>query len=112
MIELAGVAADAIVGELRDERKATHKYLSRFKKSYSYSHASEEMKSAFLGKKATNDEAESALGGATAQIQRYGRIGLSHAAAVSDFKRNAFFHRPSKSKQEKNRLDFSISSTK
>ena len=100
MVELAGIAATAIISELRDEKKATHKYLSRFKKNYSYVHASNERKLAFLGKKATNDEAESALGGATAQIQRYGRIGLSHAAAVSDLKRNAFFHRLTNSKKE------------
>ena len=99
-IELAGIAAEAFIAELRDENKATHKYLSRFKKDYSYSYASAEKKQAFLGKKATNDEAESALGGATAQLQRFGRVSLSHAAAVSDLKRNAFFHRPSSSKSD------------
>ena len=37
-----------------------------------------------LGMRATNDEAESALGGATAQVQEYGQINISSAAAVSD----------------------------
>ena len=100
MIELAEIAANAIISKLRDEKKATHKYLSRFNKDYSYTHASEQKKKVFLGKKAINNEAESALGGATAQIQCFGCIGLSHAAAVSDIKRNAFFHRSSTSKKD------------
>ena len=46
-----------------------------------------------LGNTATNDEAESTLGGTTANIQRFGRIALSSAGAVSDMKRNAFLQR-------------------
>jgi len=53
-----------------------------------------------MGIQATNDEAESVLGGATANIQRYGRISLSGAGAVGDMKRNAFLHRPTKSKSK------------
>jgi hypothetical protein len=38
-----------------------------------------------LGIKVTNDdEAKSALGGATAQVQQYGRTNISSAAAISD----------------------------
>jgi hypothetical protein len=43
-----------------------------------------------LGKRATNDEAESSLGGATAQVQEYGRINISSAAAISDMNRNKY----------------------
>jgi hypothetical protein len=50
-------------------------------------------KNALLGNTATNDEAESTLGGRTANIQRFGRIALSSAGAVSDMKRNAFLKR-------------------
>jgi hypothetical protein len=51
-----------------------------------------------MGIRATNDEAESVPGGATANIQRYGHISLSGAGAVGDMRCNAFIHRPTKSK--------------
>jgi hypothetical protein len=51
-----------------------------------------------MGIRATNDEAESVLGGATANIQRYGPISLSGAGALGDLKQNAFVHQPTKSK--------------
>jgi hypothetical protein len=38
-----------------------------------------------------NDWSESALGGTTHQLQKYGRIGLTNAAAVSDAKANGYF---------------------
>ena len=55
-----------------------------------------------LGRKATNDEAESALGGATAQVQEYGRINISSAAAISDMNRNKYLqrkHEPARKKE-------------
>ena len=99
--ELAKVAADAILTELHNDSKATYKYLSRSKSEYCWKKCSGERKAALLGNKATNDEAESTLGGTTYQVQRYGRINLSNAAAVSDLKRNAFLHRNTKSKNDK-----------
>ena len=54
-----------------------------------------------LGKSATNDEAESCLGGTTAQVQRFERLALASAAAISDMRRNAFLHRPIKAKSDK-----------
>ena len=96
--ELAETAADAILTELHDETKATFKYLSSSKSEYSWKYCSEERKKALVGNKATNDEAESTLGGTTAQIQKYGRIALSSAAAVSTMKRNAFFDRSANTK--------------
>ena len=86
-------AADAICTELQDEKKATYKYLSISGSEYSWNHCGEEKKKALLGNTATNDEAESTLGGTTANIQRFGRIALSSAGAVSDMKRNAFLQR-------------------
>jgi hypothetical protein len=86
-------AADAICTELQDENKATYKYLSISRSEYSWSHCGEVKKNALLGNAATNDKAESTLGGTTTNIQRFGRIALSSAGAVSDMKRNAFLKR-------------------
>jgi len=49
---------------------------------------------------ATNDEAESTLGGSTGQLQRFGRIALASAAAVSTMKRNGYFRRTMKSDEK------------
>ena len=46
-----------------------------------------------LGKMASNYLAESSFAGVTAQVQCYGRIGMSAAAAVSDVGRNGFLSR-------------------
>ena len=70
-------AADAICTELQDEKKATYKYLSISGSEYSWDHCGAEKKKALLGNTATNDEAESTLGGTTANIQRFGQIALS-----------------------------------
>ena len=96
--ELAETAVDAILTELHDENKATNKYLSVSGSEYSWKHCSEERKLALLGTAATNDQAESTLGGCTSQIQRFGRIALSSAAAISDMCRNGFLHRPTGAK--------------
>lgn len=70
---------------------------------YSHNHCGSEKKKAMLGRKATNeDEAESALGGATAQVQEYGRINISSAAAISDMNRNKYLqrkHEPARKKE-------------
>ena len=95
--ELTKIAATTILTELHDTKKATNKYLSSSGSEYSWMHCSAARKTALLGTTATNDQAESTLGGCTAQIQKFGRISLSSAAAVSDLKRNGFFSRqPSK----------------
>jgi hypothetical protein len=93
LIVLAKTAARAIYDELRDESKATFKYLSVSGSEYSWNGCGEARKKALLGKKATNDEAESALGGTTSNIQQYGRINISSAGAISDAKRNGFLQR-------------------
>jgi hypothetical protein len=72
LINLAKTAAKAIYDELRDESKATFKYLSVSGSKYSWKGCDDARKKALLGKKATNDEAESALGGTMENIQRYG----------------------------------------
>jgi len=95
LINLAKTAAKAIYDELRDESKATFKYLSVLGSKYSWKGCDDARKKALLGKKATNDEAESALGGTTGNIQRYGRINISSAGAISDTKRNEFLQQQS-----------------
>ena len=99
VLELAKTAADAILVELHDKKKPTNKYLSSSGSEYSWEHCNEARKLALLGTTATNDVVESTLGGCTAQIQRYGRIALSSAAANSDMNRNGFFPSADKSKK-------------
>ena len=93
LVKLAQFAAQGIFKELHDEKKATLKYLSITKSPNSWAGCSEEAKTKMLGREATNDRAESALGGTTQQIQAYGRIGLANAAAISDAKQNGYFSR-------------------
>ena len=61
--------------------KLRHIYLSISQTGYSFDYATDARKQALMGKRATNDEAESTLGGATANIQRYGCINLSNAGS-------------------------------
>ena len=51
------------------------------------------MKKALLGSMAVNDLAESSFAGVTSVLQKYGRIGLAHAAGVSDLAKNDFLSR-------------------
>jgi hypothetical protein len=95
--ELGSIAVTTIIAELLDQNKATYKYLSISEPEISYRYSTDERKQSLMGIRATNDEAESVLGGATANIQQYGCISLSGAGAVSDMKHNAFLYRPTKS---------------
>jgi hypothetical protein len=90
VVQLAESAAKTICDELLDETKATYKYTTQSGSEYSYNHCRNEKKKAMLGRQATNDEAKSTLGGATAQVQEYGRINISSAAAISDMNRNKY----------------------
>jgi hypothetical protein len=94
-VNLAKTAAKAIYDELRDESKATFKYLSVSGSKYLWKGCDEGRKKALLGKKARNDEAESALGGTTANIQQYGGIIILSAGAISDTKKDEFLQRKS-----------------
>ena len=93
------MAADAILQELQDPRKATYKYLRSSNTEYSFHHCSEEKRRAFLGKKATNNEYESTLGGTTSQIQRYSRVGIANAAAISEINKRLFLPQANWSKE-------------
>ena len=71
--------------------------MSCSKSEFSYMYSSEEQKKSLKGIPATRNEAKSILGGATANIHRYGRISLSGAGAVGDMKHNAFLYWTKKS---------------
>ena len=92
--KFAGEAVAVLVREMEDQNKATWKYLSINKQPYSWEHMSAKRRAALVGVTSTNDEAESVLGGTTSNIQKFGRINLTGAAAISDTKRNAIFYRP------------------
>ncbi len=66
VIGLGESAAKTIINELMDTSKATYKYTNQSKSKSSYNHCGDDKKKAMLGVRATNDEAESSLGGATA----------------------------------------------
>jgi hypothetical protein len=87
---LAPVMASAWTVELTDEKKATWQFLSESGSSLSWDHCPDDVKEALKGMMAVNDLAESSFAGVTAQVQVYGRIGMSNAAGVSDLNRNGF----------------------
>ena len=93
MKNLADVAVEAFLIELRNTNKASYKYLSSSGSSFSYNHCPESIKQDMIGKMATNDPAESSFAGVTSQIQKYSRISIAGAAAISDMQRNKFFSR-------------------
>ncbi len=93
LIELARVAAQGIFDELHDEKKAIWKYLSVSESPVSFQGCPKEVKEGLFGREATNDRSKSALGGPPHQLQKYGRIGIVNAAAISDAKTNGYFRR-------------------
>ena len=93
---LVEVIAEIGIKEMTDTNKAIHRYVSvngPDNAIYSHEHASSERRLALRGVPATNDQAESSLGGATYQLQQFGRIAIKHAAAVNDVRRNGWLRR-------------------
>jgi hypothetical protein len=88
--------AQGILDELQDEKKAMWKYLSVLGSPISYQGCPTDVKENLKGQAATNDRSESALGGTTHQLQKYSRIGLTNAAAMSNAKTNGYFRQVSK----------------
>jgi len=91
LVQLARVAAQGILDELHDQKKASWKYLSISGSHFSYQGCPLNVRNELLGRDAMNDRSESALGGTTHQLQQYGRIGITNAAAASDAKTNGYF---------------------
>ena len=82
-----------MTNKLHNEKKATWKYLSILGSHFLYQGCPTNVRNEFLGQEATNGRSESALGGTTHQLQKYGRISISNAETVSDAKINGYFHR-------------------
>ncbi len=93
LVELAKVAAQGILDELHDEKNVSWKYLSISGSPKSFRGCPKEVKEGLHGSEATNDRSKSALGGTTHQLQKYGRIGIASAAAISNAKTNGYFCR-------------------
>ena len=93
LLELTDTAIVGIITELEDERKATYKCLEISGSNYCFANCSDERKAALLGVTATNDEAESALGSVTRNIQPYWRVNIHAAAAIASAKQTKIFQR-------------------
>jgi hypothetical protein len=90
-VKLAKVAAQGILDELHNEKKKTWMNLSVSGTPLSFQGCPAEVNEALKGCEETSDRSESALRGATHQLQKYGHIGLTNAAAVSNAKTNGYF---------------------
>ena len=93
LLELICVGFSRIKTELEDKRKANYRNLSISGDSRSWAGCTDADKVHTRGCYATNDLAESALGGATRGIQLGGTINLGRAGAESNFKRNKWTYR-------------------
>ena len=102
------IGIQALIDELLDKKKATYKYLSISGSKFSHEHCPDYVKKAMLGQWASNDLSEGSFAGVTTQVQCYGRIGMSNAAAVSDVARNELLNRDGTKKQ----INLSTTSTK
>ena len=91
--DLAFEVATSMLAELRDERKATHNYLSSSDGRFSAENASAADHNACLGKKASNDDAERPFACLTGNLQWFGRLGLSNAGGVAQARVNGDFER-------------------
>jgi hypothetical protein len=92
LVQLVKLAAQGILDELHNEKKATWKYLSVSGSAHdSYQGCQPTVQNELLGCEATTDRSEGALGGTTHQLQKYGCIGINNAAAVSDAKTDGNF---------------------
>jgi hypothetical protein len=72
LVQLARVAAQGILDELHDQKKASWKYLSILGSNFSYQGCPPNVRNELLGRDATNDRSESTLGRTTHQFQKYG----------------------------------------
>lgn len=85
------MGANALLAELEDEKKWTSKFLSCKNGKLSFGKCSDKEKLAMMGCMATNNPAESSIGGTTHKIDKSGRVGLVSAGAIGDCKSNKWF---------------------
>lgn len=94
--EMAVEVAKCLIKEMLDPKKATHEYLTAAEGKCSWGYTSDADHAAYIGKMATNDNSESPFAALTRQLQEFGRVLGSHAAAIGharmsgDFKRDIF----------------------
>ena len=93
ILELVDVAMKRLRDELLHEKKATYYNLSISGHVRSFEHCSKEDKILSRGVMATNDLAESALGGAGRNVEVGGMIGIHRAAAPADTSKNGYLDR-------------------
>ena len=94
MLEDLGVVSETRwVKELLDPNKATYPLMSEYGVEYSRDGLSEDLTEALLGFMAMNDIAESSFSGVTSQLQVFGWIVMSSAAAISNMASNGFLDR-------------------
>ena len=91
--KMAVEAAQCLLEELRDPKKATSDYLTSEKGQFSWGYTSDSEHAACLGKMATNDPAESPFAMLTNQMQSFGRILGIHASGVGQARMNGDFER-------------------
>ena len=87
------IGIQALIDELLYEKKSTYKYLSASGYEFSHEPCPSDVKRAMLGQWASNYLAESSFARVTSQVQCYGRISMSNAAAVIDVARNGLLNR-------------------
>ena len=92
-VELASEAAQVFRREFRDERKATHKYLSEVVGERSIGQIGIAEKEAGLGISASNCVSERGHGASTSDLQTFGTIDLQHMAARGQTEDNNDFGR-------------------
>ena len=90
---LGAIAAEGLLEELRDVKKATAAHLSSMEGELSWGATSDDQHEAAMGKMAVNDPAECTFAGLTRQLECFGRISLRSAGAVSQAQYNGDFGR-------------------
>merc|ERR1712032_258621 len=101
MANYGKIAAQAMINEFESKKKVTRWHLTVHPEGrLSFNHCSVEEKKALVGKRATNDSAESAFSSFTDQL-KYDMIDFCAAAGISDIKRNGYVNRPSTPKEIK-----------
>jgi hypothetical protein len=88
LIEFAKVAASAVCESMNNPKSAIYKYLPQSGQMTAFEHCPDELKKRGEGMWATNDGCESALGGATRNLQKGNMANHKPCAGQSDAKRN------------------------
>ena len=100
LIEDLGVAAATCwLQEWLDPNKYTYPFMSESGAEYSWYGLSDDLKEALISFVAVNDISESSFASVTSQLQVFGRIGMTSAAAISDMARNVFLDLPTTNKE-------------